>query len=431
MNILITNVHSVRNAGDAVLLEVTLREMKHAFPEATITVALNDPKGYVPCEGEAIVSSFVRWFKSSVGRQGDWMVGQLLLAPYWLGQAILAALLFRWTGRPFYLLLGRERRRLLEAYFHADLIVSCPGNFFLSGSGLGLPLFLAVFSLAYGWLLDKPLYMMQQSVGPLRRRIDQIMVGWLLQRIRIVFLRDERSMETLKAIGFAHPRCFIIPDAAFLYQGNGDVRRFLRALVEIESLRRPFVGVTVIDFGMQNRLFRRQQVYENALVDALTRFVEKYGGTVFLFPQVCGPSEAEDDRIPSRRIADALIEKGILTVLIDVPWQAGELQAAYGQMDLFIGTRLHSNIFAMTAGTPVIAIAYFYKTYGIMQMLELSDWVLDIHTVDSERLVNLLENLWMRRNAIRHHLACKLPIIREQARLVSRLIQDDYNHFSI
>ncbi|GIV67485.1 MAG: polysaccharide pyruvyl transferase [Caldilinea sp.] len=359
------------------------------------------------------------------------MVLQLLLAPYWLGQAILAALLFRWTGRPFYLLLDRERRRLLEAYFHADLIVSCPGNFFLSGSGLGLPLFLAVFSLAYGWLLGKPLYMMQQSVGPLRRRIDQLVVGWLLQRIRIVFLRDERSMETLKAIGFAHPKCFLIPDAAFLYQGNGNVHRFLNVLPKPESLRRPFIGATVIDFGMQNRFFRRQQVYENALVDALNRFVGKYGGTVFLFPQVCGPSEAEDDRIPSRRIADALIEKGIPTILIDVPWQAGELQAAYGQMDLFIGTRLHSNIFAMTAGTPVIAIAYFYKTYGIMQMLELSDWVLDIHTVDSEGLVNSLENLWVHRDAIRRHLTYKLPLIREEARLVSRLIRDDYNRFSI
>lgn len=430
MNILITNVHSVRNAGDAVLLEVTLSEIGSIFPEANITVSMNDPDDYRPWGREKVVGSFIQWFKSGVGKRGDWKIGHLLLAPYWLGRAILAALVFRWTGLPLFLPRNPERRRLLMAYFDADLIISCPGNFFLSGSGLGLPLFLAVFSLAYGWLVGKPLYMMQQSVGPLRRFIDRVVVTWLLRRLRIIFLRDSRSMETLRSLNFEHPRCFVIPDVAFLYQGDGDVGRFLEILQTTRGMQRPFIGVTVIDFGTQNRFFYRQKSYEKAIVDALSYFVRKHGGSIFVFPQVCGPSEAEDDRIPGQRIVEALIKKNVPAIWIDTPWRPNELQAAYGQMDMFVGTRLHSNIFAMTAGTPVIAIAYYYKTYGIMQMLELSEWVQDIQTVDSEKLANLLEELWKRHNAIRRHLGSRLPTIRAQAHSAVQFIQSDFRLLS-
>jgi len=117
----------------------------------------------------------------------------------------------------------------------------------------------------------------------------------------------------------------------------------------------------------------------------------------------------------------------ICTIQIDEPWSSDELQAAYGQMDLFIGTRLHSNIFALTAGTPVLAIAYYYKTHGVMQMLGLSDWTIDIAAVDSETLTGLLEKLWSHRQEIHLHLASKLPEVQQQARSVARLIREDWS----
>lgn len=426
MNILITNAHSIRNAGDAVLLEITIRELIDAFPDANITVAINEPDAYVPYGRETAVGSFIDWFKSGTGKRGNWKIGQLFLAPYWIGQAIFAALWFRWTGRPFYLMLRRSHRRLLSAYFQADLVVSCPGNFFLSGSGVGLPFFLAIFSLAYGRLAGKPLYMMQQSVGPFRRRIDAVLVQWLFRHLRLVFLRDARSQETLRSMGFTHPRCFVVPDAAFLYRGSGKIHRLLALLQQHPAIARPFVGVTVIDFGAQNRFFHRQAKYEHALTYALSRFIQAHGGTVFLFPQVCGPSQVEDDRIPSRRVAHLLKESGVCAIQIDEPWSSDELQAAYGQMDVFIGTRLHSNIFALTAGTPVLAIAYYYKTHGVMQMLGLSDWTIDIAAVDPETLTDLFEKLWRRRQEVRLHLAARLPEVQQQARSVARLIKEDW-----
>ena len=427
MNILITNAHSIRNSGDSVLLQVTLEEVARCFPAAQIVVALNDPDGYTPFGTETAVGSFVYWFKSTYGERGSWRKLNLLLAPVLLGWAVLVALIYRLTGRSLCLRPRQGYRRLLQAYLDADLIISCPGNFFVSGSGIGLPLFLAFFSFGYGSIAGKPLYMMQQSVGPFRRRWEYQAVRWLFGRVRIIAVRDNRSCRTLVAAGLEEAQVIMLPDAAFLFQGTGDPLRLLEEIARTPDVQRPFIGVTVIDFAIQNHLFNRQDVYENALVTALNAFVTRHGGTVFLFPQVTGPSQAEDDRIPSRRVAAGLEACGASVVLIDATWSPAELQTAYGQMDLFVGTRLHSNIFALTAGTPVVAIAYFYKTFGIMQMLGLLEWTLDIWTITDRELSQRLDMLWKQRADLHCHMKEVLPQLKKEARRACELIRADFD----
>lgn len=426
MKILVTNAHSVRNSGDAVLLQVTLQEIATCFQDAEVVVALNDPDGYVPFGAETAVGSFVYWFKSNRGERGAWRKLNLLLAPLLIGWAILVALGFRMTGRSLVLTFNRERRTLLQAYLDADMVISCPGNFLLSGSGLGLPFFLTLFAFGYGWLVGKPLYMMQQTIGPFRRRWQKVILRWLLERVRVVAVRDERSREILEEIGLNHPRCFVLPDAAFLYKGTGNPMRLLGEKTRMQRAGRPHIGLTIIDFALQNRFFTGQQAYENAIVTALSAFVRRHGGVVFLFPQVCGPSQAEDDRIPSRRVARRLTENSISTVAVESIWTPDELKCAYGQMDIFVGTRLHSNIFALTAGTPVVAIAYYYKTYGIMQMFGLSEWVLDIRTVTDQELEQHLEALWLRRTELHQYLGAKLPQLQKEAHRTCELIREDF-----
>ena len=431
MKILITNVHSVRNSGDAVLLQVTLQEIAGQFPGATMTIALNDPGHPAPLAGENAVPSFVHWFKSNDGERGAWRWPKLLIAPLLLGWALLIALVYRATGRSLAgLTPSPPQRRLLQGYLDADLVVSCPGNFFLSGSGVGLPLFLALFSFGYGWLAGKPLYMMQQTVGPFRRRWERLAVRWLFKRVRVLALRDEPSRQALQQAGLDISRVQVLPDAAFLYRGAGSPQRLFEALQPLSAPQRPWIGLTAIDFGLQNRLFHGQAAYEEALVAALISFTRRHGGSVVLFPQVCGPSQAEDDRLPSRRIAGRLQSAGVAALAIETPWSPDDLQCAYGQMDLFAGTRLHSNIFALTAGTPVVAIAYYYKTYGVMQTVGLSEWVLDIRTLQAAEFEQRLETLWQQRAAVRSHLQQTLPQIQQQARRTAQLIRADFTEWS-
>lgn len=428
MRILVTNAHSVENAGDRVLLEVTLEQLRENFPACEITVAINSTRGLDALSGATYVGSFTGWFKSTVGDADRWRRRALLMLPWLALQSWLIAFTHRYLRHAWPMPRDCARRNLLQAYCAADLLVSCPGNFFFSGSGLGIPFLLSVFAVAYGWLLGKPLYMMPQTIGPLTRRRERWLLAGLLRRMRFVALRDTPSLATVTALGVPAGRCHVLPDIAFLYRGSGDLGPFEALLAPLAgtALPRPYVGVTVIDWAAMTRRFGRQAIYEQAVAASLSAFLTEHGGTVFIFPQVTGPSRAEDDRIPARRVAALLAAYLERVVQVDSAWTPGQLKAAYGRMDLFLGTRLHSNIFALTAGALVLAIAYQYKTHGIMGMLGLSEWVIDIMDVDESRLTEWLESLWDRRAEVKALVQQKLPALQCEARKAAAWIAADY-----
>jgi colanic acid/amylovoran biosynthesis protein len=441
LKILVTNAHSVLNAGDRVLLEVTLEQLRANFLHSEITVATNDLRGIQDGDEVSYVGSFTSWFKSAEEGIDRWHRNHLLMLPWWALQSWLVALTLRHLKRPWPMPKNSARRDLLAAYCKADLIVSCPGNFFFSGAGLGVPFLLAVCALAYGWLLGKPLYMMPQTIGPLTRRRERWLLGAILKQMRFVSLRDKPSLLTVTALGVAADRCHVLPDSAFLFCGSGDLGPFAALLAGPsqesrdapdvqssggEAFPRPYIGVTVIDWAAMNRRFTRQGIYERAVAAALSSFLARHGGTVFIFPQVTGPSHAEDDRISAARIAGMLAMHQSQVVQVNSVWSPGQLKAAYGQMDLFLGTRLHSNIFALTAGTLVLAIAYQYKTHGMLEMLGLSDWVIDIEDVDERQLTERLELLWQRRSEVRTLIQQRLPALQQEARNAVAWIAADY-----
>ncbi len=169
MNILIVNYHSDRNAGDKVLLTVTLQQLRQRFPQAQITVATNDP-------GHLSGSLIPRRLFHHLGEKNGRRRGRL--ATWWASCFALWGPLSN-SGSP-----GLSTGLLAQApvsvlpypdalvtparLWRADLIVSCAGNFLYSSGAVGMPFLLAVLSLGYGTLMGKPVYTMPQTIGPLQ-----------------------------------------------------------------------------------------------------------------------------------------------------------------------------------------------------------------------------------------------------------------------
>lgn len=105
---------------------------------------------------------------------------------------------------------------------------------------------------------------------------------------------------------------------------------------------------------------------------------------------------------------------------------AEALKAAYGLMDIFIGTRLHSNIFALTAGTPAVMLQYQYKTRGVVEMMGLEDWVIDINEVNESNLSEKLVGLWIEREVVKRRIHQAVQETIQQIEQVGVLIAADY-----
>ncbi len=188
--------------------------------------------------------------------------------------------------------------------------------------------------------------------------------------------------------------------------------------------------MTIINWGAQNKIFDLQTEYEDACTQAIKYFVEAIKGRVIIFPQVYGPLASQDDRIPAHRILEQLTHlKGEVTV-IDQPIPAGLLKSIYGWMDIFIGTRMHSNIFALSQGVPIIAIGYLHKTEGIARMVDVEEWVIDIKNMKGVVLQEKLAELWGARQKWKERIQEQIPAIIEEANKAGKLVADDYYKLS-
>jgi len=189
---------------------------------------------------------------------------------------------------------------------------------------------------------------------------------------------------------------------------------------------RPLLGLTVIDWEAQYQSFTDQKNFEEAIAASIRYFVNRFGGKVLIFPQCLGPTMREDDRLPARRILSKANDISNSVRVIETPITPGLLKSVYGQMDLFIGTRMHSNIFAMSRGVPVLAIGYLHKTLGIAQTVGIKNWVLDIQKTDDKQLIKKLNDLWVERYQVRAHLEKIIPKLVEHINLAGVILAEDY-----
>lgn len=419
-NIYLINVHSFANAGDAALTLATIQQLEKHFPASQITLQLDDLETYA--EPYPPVISLYRWVRGAkVGGAPQWNLGHLLgLLP----ATLLPVLTYRVFRRPWMGLTPKALRATLHAYFDADLVVSKPGGFLYS-SGLGLTLWVAVYVMALAIWAGKPLYLYPQSVGPLKYRWEYALMRWLVAHARIFMVREAISLTELEKCGVTPAQVRLTMDTAFDFQGAGDAAAWFAAR-GFPLGPSPLMGITAIQWGAQQKGFQTQTQYETALAAVARHFIHTHGGKVILFTQAWGPSESQDDRPVARRVAERLTDLAGHVLLLDEPLPPALLKALYGRMDVFLGTRMHSNIFALSQGVPVLAIGYYPKTLGIMKMLTLQDWVVDIGQIEEAPLLARFDQLWSHRAPLKELIVHKVrPLIQEAAQ-AGKWVAEDY-----
>lgn len=421
MNILVINVHSLTNTGDAALTLEMLRQLREQFPGSRITLAMDDP---TPTDGDTrIIGSILRWCKTTAddGRS-IWHMGNLLR---FLPASLLSLFAFRLFGRRFFPSMAPEQRETIEAYFDAHLVISKPGGFLYTSGGLGMPFLLTIYTIAFALLCHKPHYMLPQSIGPIQRSWQRWLTRWALNQSRLTMIREPASAREMVAIGVARDRWIEVPDLAFAFPPAP--AETAHAWLAQHGVRcqagRPCIGVTAINWQAQNSAFNLQTRYEDALCEALLRFASASHTRLIFFPHAVGPTIEQDDRVIARRIAARLT--GCDVTLIEEQAPPDVMKAAFGQMELFIGTRMHSNIFALSSGTPVVAIGYLHKTEGIMSMLDLASFVIDIQCLTADALLERIERAWHARAELRPAIRVAVSRLAESASRATALIVAD------
>lgn len=418
LKILLLNVHSGKNAGDAALTFAAIQQLKSNLPGCRVTLAVNDVTSFSDCD--PVIPSFWNLYTimTPYGVKRSWF-SMLWLAL--LGFFVMTC--YRITGKQRLGILPSKARVLFREVLDSDLVVSTPGGYLYNMHGVGFAFLGTILPLYFAVWAGKPLYLMPQSFGPFRFSWECWLVRKLTLKARLVMTREPGSTMLLKSIGVPDKRITETVDIAFSYQGS-PLSEAEKWLSRFEDQKRPRLGITAINWARQGRSMEEQEQYEAAVAAAVQSFIQEHDAQVWFFAQCTGPAPEEDDRYAARRIANQIDGGGHL-VMVEEPLTPDLLKALYGSMDLFMGTRMHSNIFALSQYVPVLAIGYMPKTRGIMEQLDLNEWVVDIRSVSPDQLSTLLEKLWNERGDVRDHLLKRIPPMIEKSLYAGQLIARD------
>ncbi|HNZ01963.1 MAG TPA: polysaccharide pyruvyl transferase family protein [Anaerolineaceae bacterium] len=417
--ILLVNVHSTQNAGDLALLECALSQLRQSSPSSHFIICANwiDEAYYKKNQLEVIPSPF-------------WIAGAGEGKPIWLQiLRLLSGLLTAWWAF-CHLPLPRWSRwkPFVEAYRQADFVVGVAGNQFYSTGRYGWPFPLHALSVYMAHLFRKPFYTMPQSLGPLRRWWERLLMKWLYGRGKKIYLRDQVSIELAKSIGIPPKLLIYAPDPAFAF--DEEEEKIACELLEKYGWKpgQLSIGATVLAFMGRTINSCHMHQYYRVIAGVLEKMISNLGVDVYLFIQVSGPTSMENDRNGAQKVLELM--PGRLrhrTVLVDEQLSPALLKACYGKMNLFLATRLHSGIFSLGMHVPTVFVGYLTKTRGVLTSLDLADWCVPIDGLTEDDLWAVINQAWNDRYVRRKKLQEIIPGIACEALKVGSDILRDWN----
>ncbi len=419
--ILISNAYSARNRGDAGIILGMVESLRRtdAFREAEITVSTTD----FPADGDRYpfpVASSFHSLKNRFSQRPNLNCLYFLLVL--LPVSVVWALGFRWLGID--LPIGRNLRGLLRTYARADLVVAAGGGYlYTTSAGRGnVILLINIYSFAFGALIGKPVYLYAQSIGPFATSWHARLVRTALSRVRLVEYREEISGRLLDS--------WRLPTAT---RAAADAAFLLPARMPETSLaigghdRETIVGMTVRKWYRDPAA---QEGYERTMAAFADWLGEERRMTSVLLPQVTFAEGNDDDREAARSVVAFTGLKEYVRV-VDEELRAEEIKWLCGQVDFFVGTRMHSNIFALSQFVPTLAISYQPKTEGIMASLGVDEFVVPIRAISLDLLKDRFDDLVRRRREVSGRLVEVMPEIEKAAERGGRYIAEDFRSVEV
>jgi colanic acid/amylovoran biosynthesis protein len=414
MNIIISHAYSRFNKGDAALVSVLIDEANRVLePTDLVVLTMDETTSGETIDGIPIESDFI--YFSSTRYNGK--LPKLLYTAMMFVATFLWACVFRSTGHDIWI--PRHLRRLMRLYSQADLVIPVGGGY-LRGSDRVDSIFnlaLLLHPIVLTTLLRKRTVLFSQSVGPFSHAIERSMLKLVLNTSgALLLVREDQSLALLHDLGVRNAVRSV--DAGFLFESEQELD--LRKQLGLEPTQF-LVGVTVRQWLDESE----QERYQDACAQMIDYLIERHDAFVIFIPQVTAALIGDDDRTVSRAVLNAVKRQDCVHLMED-DLDHHQVKAVYANLDLIVGTRFHSVIFALTSYVPAVAIEYEHKTSGIMTDLGLEEWVIKMQDVTGPRLISRIDDLIAQADEYRAQLHLLLPDYVEQARQAIVLTQQFY-----
>lgn len=236
----------------------------------------------------------------------------------------------------------------------------------------------------------------------------------------LITVRDEDSLNLLREVGVTHSAIHVTANAALNNQ-PAPLERVEEIMKEQGIFPdRPWVGMNVntyLDTWVRSGgkgISRRD--FQNAIAQVADSLMDDLDvNIVFFATQVMDISLFQ-------AIIQEVKKKERVRLVTNRDYTNHEIMGLLGQMELFMGMRLHSLILASAMYTPIVGLVYLPKVRSYLKEIGQPDQGLEFADFNAQRLLSLIESTWERRELIRQQLKETVGRLKEESRKAARLV---------
>ena len=311
-----------------------------------------------------------------------------------------------------------EKNENLKVLKESDLLVVCGGGFL---GGKKFNSFMHLYQMYVNSKFNKPVVLWGTSIEPFKNKVVKYFTEKRIKDLSHVFPRETITNNYLSTV-ISKDKFTLITDMAFMLENKEQEFAF------VSELRKEFdivFGLTVREWHFPNVENKEKAKinYIESIKEMIINYAETKNAAFVFIPQVI--FEGDDDSIIAEQIRNELPEKYKKYFIINkTDWSPIEIKSLINNFDMFIGTRMHSNIFATSMAVPTVAIAYEKKTNGIMETVGLDDYIVEIDTITKEELIEKIDKCYENRESIHLNLVKRIVEIRNNIISKSKFIKE-------
>lgn len=242
--------------------------------------------------------------------------------------------------------------QVIKAIKTSDLVISGGGSILQDvTSSRSLLYYSAIIFLAKK--MGKKLMFYGNGFGPINRYINRKIVKAIVNRVDVITVRDYESKEYMQSLGIKK-EISITADIAFgLKKAQAEEIEKIMQKEEMDNIDR-WVGISVRPWG-------KGITHKEIIAKTADYLLDRNYGVVFL------PMQYPNDVTISREIKALM--KGTPKI-IESQYRPSEIMGIIGKMDLLLGMRLHSLIFATMVGVPMVGLEYDVKIKNFLKIVK-------------------------------------------------------------
>lgn len=425
--IFITINPSFHNKGDGAIIFGALKTLR-MLDNAEITL-LSSHSEYDRAQSEKMGMglNIISTFNHSSERRYTFSNAKqfLFIRPFFVLSSALCRLFLYKTFRLKYR--GFIKKDVWEEYCKSDIIIVGLNGTFTTMYGLG-GFAVNFYTIALAKILRKPVVIYAASIEPFKNKLWEILGKYIINKVDLITLREERSYKYLQKIGVTKPPMHVTTDLAFLLQSASPER--VKEVMLIEGINKniePLIGMTVSQgvsywaFPELTNSKERYTKYIDEMAKVVDYLVDRLSATIVFIPHSITPYS--EDRNVGKDIYNKVNNKHKVKVILN-DYTSAEIKGIISQCDLVVGARTHSVIIATSMCIPSILIAGSLNKPGIIsEILEQEEWVYN-ETLDFNTLISKINKLLSNREEIREGLKPKAENMKERALFNGELVKE-------